>query len=124
MTVTLALTVLGTLVAGSVGAVVRATLVARAPRAGTTAVNLAGTLLLAGVLAAVDRELLDGLAALVLGVGLSGSLTTFSGWVALLDEGLHERPGRTVLVDLLLPLSAAIGLVVLVFATWGGGPGA
>lgn len=124
MTVTLALTVLGTLVAGAVGAVVRATLVARAPRAGTTVANLAGTLLLAGVLAAVDRGLLGGTAALVLGVGLSGSLTTFAGWVSLLNEGLHERPGRAVVVDLLLPLGAAVGLVVLVFATWGGGPGA
>lgn len=121
MTATLA--VMGTLAAGALGAVVRAMLIARAPRAGTTLANLAGTLLLAGVLAGVDRGLINGTVALVLGVGLSGALTTFSGWIALLDEGLRERPGRTVLVDLLLPLSAAVGLVVLVFATWGGGPG-
>lgn len=124
MTATLALAVLATLAAGAVGAVVRAALVARTPRAGTAAANLAGTLLLAGVLAGVDRGVLSGSAALVLGVGLSGSLTTFSGWVALVDDGLRARPARTVTVDLLLPLLVAVGITVLVFATWGGAPGA
>lgn len=124
MTATPVLAVLATLAAGAVGAVVRAAMVARAPRAGTAAANLAGTLLLAGVLATVNRGVLGGAAALVLGVGLSGSLTTFSGWIALVDYGVRARPARTVAVDLLLPLLVAVGLVVLVFATWGGGPGA
>ena len=115
--------VVATVVAGAVGAVVRAAVVARAPRAGTAAVNVTGTLLLAGVLAAVDRGLLGGAAALVLGVGLSGSLTTFSGWVALVDDGLRARPARTVAVDVVLPLLVAVGVTVLVFATWGGAPG-
>ena len=110
------LAVLATLLAGALGAVVRAALVARAPRAGTAAVNLAGTLLLALVLVARDRSLIGDAAAVVLGVGLSGSLTTFSGWMAVLAEGAARRPVATVVVDLLLPVVGAVGLTVLVFA--------
>jgi fluoride ion exporter CrcB/FEX len=110
------LTVVWTLVAGGVGAVMRAVLAARAPRAGTTVANLAGTLLLALVLARHARGDIGDATAVVLGVGLSGSLTTFSGWMALLVDGLSSRPGRTVVLDLVLPLLTAVGLTVLVFA--------
>ena len=116
---TLALTVVATLAAGALGAVLRAALVARAPRAGTTAVNLAGTALLAAVVLAHGRGMLDVGAAVVLGVGLSGSLTTFSGWMAVLAEGFADRPLRTLVVDLLLPTLTAVGLTVLVFAVVG-----
>ena len=116
---TVALTVLATLAAGALGAVVRAELVARAPRAGTAAVNLAGTALLALVVLAHGRGLLDVGMAVVLGVGLSGSLTTFSGWMAVLADGLADRPARTLVVDLLLPTLTAVGLAVLVFAVVG-----
>jgi len=113
------LAVLMTLAAGAVGAVIRALVVERAPRAGTAAVNLAGTLLLALVLVGHDRGTVGDATALVLGVGLSGSLTTFSGWVALLEEGWRDAPVRTTVLDLMAPVLAAVGVVVLVFATIG-----
>ncbi len=109
-------TVLATLGAGGLGAVVRSVLVERAPRAGTATANLAGTLLLGLVLVAHARSALSDAGAVVLGVGLSGSLTTFSGWIAVVADGLARRPLRTVLLDVLLPLLGAVGLTVLVFA--------
>lgn len=112
-------TVLATLVAGGVGAVLRALAVGWAPRAGTTAANLAGTALLAAVVVANDAGRIGDAMALVLGVGLSGSLTTFSGWIAVVADGLGERAPRTIVVDVLLPLLAAVGLTVLVVATLG-----
>lgn len=110
------LAVLATLAAGALGAVLRALAVARAPRAGTTAVNLVGTLVLALVIVTHDAGTIAGPTTLVVGVGLSGSLTTFSGWMAVLADGLAGRPGRALLVDLALPLLTAVGLTVLVFA--------
>lgn len=110
------LTVLATLAAGGVGAVLRAAVVARAPRAGTACVNVAGTALLALVLVALGRDAIGTSTAMVLAVGLSGSLTTFSGWMLLLADGLQRRPARTLLIDLLLPLLVAVGLTVVVFA--------
>jgi len=108
--------IVSTLLAGALGAVVRAGVVARAPRTGTAAVNIIGTALLALVLVASGRGMLDAGPAVVLGVGLSGSLTTFSGWMAVLADGFARRPVVTVLVDLVLPLVAAVGSTVLVFA--------
>ncbi len=112
----LVLTVVATLVAGGLGAVLRAAVVERAPRAGTAAANVAGTLLLALVLVAHGRGMLGDAAAVVAGVGLSGSLTTFSGWMAVVADGLTLRPLRTVVLDLLLPLLTAVALTVMVFA--------
>jgi fluoride ion exporter CrcB/FEX len=117
------LVILATLAAGSLGAFVRAAVVARAPRAGTTVVNLAGTLLLALVLVAQARGAVGDEVAVVLGVGLSGSLTTFSGWIALLVARIEQRPSAavpTVVLDLLLPLLAGVAITVLVFATLAG----
>lgn len=108
--------VVATLAAGALGAVVRGLAVGRSPRAGTAAVNLVGTIVLALTIVAHDAGTLDGPSALVLGVGLSGSLTTFSGWVGLLADGFAERPWRTGVVDLLLPVLVAVGLTVLAFA--------
>jgi fluoride ion exporter CrcB/FEX len=110
------LTVVATLGAGALGAVVRTALVTRAPRAGTTVANLAGTLLLALVLVAHGRAAIGDATAVALGVGLSGSLTTFSGWMVVLADGFARRPATTAIVDLLLPLLGAVGLTVLVFA--------
>ena len=110
------LAVVATLAAGGLGAVLRAVAVARSPRAGTMVANLVGTLVLALTIVAHDAGTLGGPLALVLGVGLSGSLTTFSGWVALLADGLAERPWRTVAVDLLVPVLVAVVLTVLAFA--------
>ena len=109
--------IVATLVAGALGAVLRAAAVARAPRAGTAAVNVAGTALLALVVATLERGLLTEAAAVVLGVGFAGALTTFSGWVALLVDGWSRRPAATVVLDLVLPVLVAVGAVVLVFLT-------
>jgi fluoride ion exporter CrcB/FEX len=109
--------VAGTLLAGAVGAVLRAALVERSARAGTAVANLAGTSLLALVLVANDGGMLGDGAAVALAVGLSGSLTTFSGWIAIVADGLEQRPVVTLAVDVLLPLLTAVGVTVLVFAT-------
>jgi fluoride ion exporter CrcB/FEX len=105
-----------TLAAGALGAVVRATLVARGPRRGTAVANLTGTLLLALVVVAHADGTLGDTAAVALGAGFAGSLTTFSGWVALLADRSAPHRIRNVLVDGLLPVLAAVGLTVLVFA--------
>jgi len=112
-------TVLATLVAGASGALIRSALVARAPRVGTAVVNVVGTAVLAAVLVASGRGSLGVAAAVVLGVGLSGSLTTFSGWMAVLADGFARRPVATLLLDLLLPLAVAVGLTVAAFALTG-----
>ena len=115
-----ALGVLGaTIAAGALGAVIRAGLVLRTPRAGTAAVNIVGSVGLALTLVAYGRGTIGVAAAVVLGVGLSGSLTTFSGWMAVLADGFARRPARTVIVDLLLPLALSVALTVAVFATLG-----
>lgn len=115
-TTTLGLTLALTLAAGAAGAVVRAALVARTPRLGTTIANLSGTLLLALVVVAHTDGRLDDVPAVVLGAGFAGSLTTFSGWVALLADRSAARRASVVIVDGLLPLLAAVALTVLVFA--------
>jgi fluoride ion exporter CrcB/FEX len=114
MTALIAAVVL-TLVAGAAGAVVRAALVARRPRLGTTVANLAGTLLLALVVVAHADGMVNDVVAVVVGAGFAGSLTTFSGWVVLLTDR-RSRGAGTVIVDGLLPLLAAVALTVLVFA--------
>lgn len=115
-----ALGVLGaTIAAGALGAVIRAGLVLRTPRAGTAAVNIVGSVGLALTLVAYGRGTIGVAAAVVLGVGLSGSLTTFSGWMAVLADGFARRPARTLIVDLLLPLALSVALTVAVFATLG-----
>jgi fluoride ion exporter CrcB/FEX len=114
--VTALIVVLATLLAGGVGAVLRAGAIARAPRSGVATVNVVGTAVLALVLVAYGGELIGTGLAVVLGVGLSGSLTTFSGWMAVLVDGFAQRPWRTLLVDLLLPLVTAVGITVLAFA--------
>jgi len=106
-----------TAAAGALGAVVRAALVARAPRAGTAIVNVFGSVGLALILIAYGRGTFSVAVAVVLGVGLSGSLTTFSGWMAVLADGFARRPVVTLLVDLLLPIAASVALTVAVFAT-------
>lgn len=104
-----------TLAAGALGAVLRAAVVAALPRGGTTAVNVAGTSVLAvSVALAGAGRIAPGIAA-VLGLGLAGSLTTFSGWVARVDAGLAVAPARTVLLEVLLPLAAGVVATVVAF---------
>jgi len=107
--------VVATLAAGAAGAVLRFAMTARSARIGTALANVTGTSLLALVLVAHGSGTIDTGPAVVLGVGLSGSLTTFSGWMAVLSEGLRVRPRATLLLDLLLPLVAAVAVTVAAF---------
>jgi fluoride ion exporter CrcB/FEX len=116
----LVLTLGATLIAGALGAVVRALVVARLPVHGISVVNLVGTALLALVLVLEGRAAVTAGTAFVVGVGFSGSLTTFSGWMGMLATRGVTRPLVTLLRDLLLPLAAAVALTVLVFATLAG----
>jgi len=109
-----------TLLAGAAGAVVRALVTAWLPRQGTDVVNLVGTLLLALVLVLQGRGAIGFDTAFIVGVGFSGSLTTFSAWIGLVAGGLPTHPLASIVRGLLLPLGAAVGLTVLVFATLGG----
>ncbi len=109
-----------TLLAGAAGAVVRALVTAALPRRGTDVVNLAGTLLLALVLVLQGRGAVSTETAFVVSVGFSASLTTFSAWIGLVAGGLEQRPLGTLARGVLLPLAAAVGITVLVFATLGG----
>jgi fluoride ion exporter CrcB/FEX len=115
-----AITLALTLVAGAAGAVVRALVTAALPRHGTDVVNLAGTLLLALTLVLQGRGAVSFDTAFIVGVGFSGSLTTFSAWIGLVAGGLAGRPLVSIVRGVLLPLGAAVGLTVLVFATLGG----
>ncbi len=108
-------TVLLVLLAGAAGATLRAVVVAARPRSGTTLVNLVGTLLLAVTVALAGSGRLGPEAAAVLGPGLAGALTTFSGWVARVDAGLRDAPVGTFLGEVLLPLLGGVGLTVLAF---------
>jgi fluoride ion exporter CrcB/FEX len=114
-----ALVVVATVVAGGLAAVVRAAVVRLAPRLGTALVNIIGTLVLALVLVAHGRGVLGVGTVVVVGVGLSGSLTTFSGWMAVLADGFAEDRLGTLLLDVIVPLVAAVAITVGVFATLG-----
>lgn len=122
------ITLLGILVAGGAGAVIRGALVARRQVEGTHAANLVGTLLLAVTLVARDRGVVADAVAAIVGIGFCGALTTFSGWMAVLDGTfvgtLRERPIRTalraLLRDVLAPLAVGVLLTVLVFAVLAG----
>lgn len=103
-----------TLLAGALGAVVRAAVVAALPRTGTGLVNVVGTLVLAACWALTGAGRLAPGVAAVVGLGFAGALTTFSGWVARVDDGLAEAPVRTLAGEVLLPL--AVGVVVTVAA--------
>lgn len=110
-----AATVLLVLAAGALGAVVRSVVVAALPGVGTTVVNLAGTLLLAATAALFGAGRLAPATAAVLGLGLSGSLTTFSGWVERIDAGAAVDRPRTAVTLVLVPLLAGVGLTVAAF---------
>jgi len=116
MSVPVIAVLIATVVAGALGALVRAAVVARAARAGTHAVNLVGTVLLAGVTVTATRGCIEPWAVLVVGIGFAGALTTFSGWIAVI-AARTSAVGRTraVLVDAVLPTLVAVGLTVAVF---------
>lgn len=115
--------------AGGLGAVTRFVLdgliaAARAWRypAGTTTINLSGSLLLGLVAGLVAGHALGGDGSLVLGTGFLGGVTTFSTavfevvrlveqrrWGAVLAHGLGQLVGATALAALGYALGAALG---------------
>lgn len=105
--------------AGAGGAVLRAVTVAALPRAGTAAVNLVGTALLAGVVALDGGSLLGPVPAAMLGLGFAGSLTTFSGWVERIADGVGSAPDGTVASEVVVPLLGGVGLVIATFVLLG-----
>jgi CrcB protein len=105
-----------TLVAGGVGAVLRAFVVRALPSSGTAVVNVVGTSVLALALVAQGSGALTTSWTVVIGVGLTGSLTTFSGWMAEVDRELRDRPARTLLLKVLVPLLLGVAVTVVAFA--------
>lgn len=108
-----------TLAAGSVATVLRFLLVRSAPVLGVHGVNVAGTVLLAAVVALLNRGALNWQVAVVVGVGFCGALTTFSTWITLIDERRRAHPWRTIIVDVVVPSVAAVGLTVITFIALG-----
>jgi fluoride ion exporter CrcB/FEX len=111
-----ALTVMLTVAAGSIGAALRALVVRWSPSAGTAIVNVGGTFVLALTLVGHAAGAVTTSGAVVLGVGLSGALTTFSGWMAEIEEGLRVRPVTVLLARVLVPLLLGVALTVVAFA--------
>ncbi len=113
----------GVLLAGGLGAVLRALLEATVSRRvgrrfpwGILAVNLSGALLL-GVVAGLA---LDGSARLLVGTALVGSYTTYSTW--MLDSyALAERSRAYAVANVLGSLVLGYGAVALgrLVGTWG-----
>lgn len=107
--------VLATLAAGGVGTVMRFAAVRHNPIIGVHVVNIAGTVLLAVIVALLNAGRIDWPIAVVFGVGFSGALTTFSTWIGLIDERIGANPVRTVLRDVAAPVVIAVAFTVLVF---------
>lgn len=107
--------VLATLAAGGVGTVIRFIVVSRAPIKGVHGVNVAGTVVLALMVALFNTGRIDWPIAVVFGVGFSGALTTFSTWIGLIDERIGANPVRTVLRDVAAPVVIAVAFTVFVF---------
>lgn len=104
------MTVVLAVLAGGVGALVRAEVTARLGlRRGTAVVNLAGALLLGLVVGSAGGVEADSGTVLVLGAGVAGGLTTFSTW--MLDT--MERPDDDEVPALLATLFAGMVLAGL-----------
>lgn len=105
-----------TLVAGGIGAVLRTIVVRALPAAGTGIVNIVGTCVLALALVAHSAGALATSWTVVVVVGLTGALTTFSGWMLEVERGLRDRPISTLVAQVLAPLLLGVALTVVAFA--------
>jgi len=116
---TVVLVVLATLSCGAVATVLRFVILRAAPVVGLHGVNVVGTVLLAVVVALLNRGSLTWPVAVIFGVGFSGALTTFSTWIVLIDQRRQTHPWRTLILDVVLPSLAAVGLSVATFIVLG-----
>lgn len=117
------LIVVGVLVAGAVGAVLRYALSRAFPvrpghlPGGILIVNVVGSGLAGAIIGIAERTALDGDLRLVLVTGFCGGLTTFSTWsvetIELLDGGRWRAAILNVVVTLVLGLAAAAGMYLL-----------
>ena len=107
------------LLAGSIGSVLRAFVIALLPRTGLDLVNVLGTLLLAVVVASVgDGRLAEEVAA-VLGIGLAGSLTTFSAWIAAIEASAGSGGWVRTIIRGAAVVALCIALTILSFVVVG-----
>lgn len=113
------LVVLGTLSAGALGTVMRFMLVRRAPVVGIHGVNVVGTALLAVVVARFNQGAIDWQVAVIVGVGFSGALTTFSSWIVLIDERRKTNAWRTLVLDVVVPIVLSVAVTVGMFVGFG-----
>ncbi len=111
----LLLVVLATLAAGSLGTLARFVTVRAAPVVGVHGVNIAGTVVLATVVALLNAGAIAWQLALIVGVGFSGALTTFSTWIVLVEKRRQQNFWRTILIDVATPVVIAVGLTVVTF---------
>jgi CrcB protein len=117
------LVVVGVLVAGAVGAVLRFALSRALPvrpghlPGGILIVNVVGSAVAGALIGLAERAALDGDLRLVLVTGFCGGLTTFSTWtvetVELIDGGRWRAAILNVVVTLALGLAAAGGAYLL-----------
>lgn len=108
------MTVVLAVLAGGIGALVRAEVTARlGVRRGTAAVNLAGALLLGLLVGLVGGADSDATSLAVLGTGALGGLTTFSTWMLdTMDRpAAHEVPAMLVTLFVGMVLAGAGWLV-------------
>ena len=117
------LVVVGVLVAGAVGAVLRFALSRALPvrpghlPGGILIVNVVGSAVAGALIGLAERAALEGDLRLVLVTGFCGGLTTFSTWtvetVELIDGGRWRAAILNVVVTLALGLAAAGGAYLL-----------
>ena len=102
------MTVVWAVLAGGVGALVRAEVTARTGvRRGTAIVNLVGAALLGLVVGLAGGADADTGTVLVVGTGLCGGLTTFSTWMLDTTERPEQDQAPAVVVTLLVGVAVA-----------------
>lgn len=108
------MTVVGALLLGAVGALVRGEVTARVGvRRGTAVVNLAGAFLLGLLVGLAGGADADTAPLLVLGAGFCGALTTFSTWMLdVTDRDEGEQAPAVLVTGFVGMLVAGVGWVL------------